>query len=68
MKQLAQNEGRWYRVEKRQSRYFPISTIKALALLATGDAFEVAYLPFSRPDLLRAYMEAQQAITAAQAA
>lgn len=65
-KQIAQNEGRFYRVDMRQMRYFPIARKAAELMLATGEAVEVAYLPFSRPDLYQAYRVAQDAIAKAQ--
>ncbi len=68
MMQIAQNEGRFYRVALRQFRYFPMKRAEAELALATGKAVEVAYLPFSRPDLLQAYEVAQKAIQKAQAA
>lgn len=67
-KQIAQNEGRFYRVDMRQMRYFPIARKTAELLLATGQAVEVAYLPFSRPDLHQAHRVAQNAIAKAQVA
>lgn len=65
--QIAQNyeTGRFYRVELRQSRYFPIAKTTAELALATGEAILVDYLPFSRPDLMIAYMYAQKALAAA---
>lgn len=63
--QIAQNNGRYYRVSLQQSRYFPIARDKAQQMLMTGEAREVAYLPFSRPDLSEAYRVAQLAITKA---
>jgi len=61
VKQIAQNKGRFYRVDVRQMRYFPIAAIRAQAMLAAGEAFEVAYQPFSRKDLFSAYKAAQVA-------
>ena len=61
-KQIAQNEGRFYRVDMRQMRYFPIARKAAELMLVTGEAVEVAYLPFSRQDLYQAYRVAQDAI------
>ena len=66
MKQLSTDGVRWYRVSMQQARYFPIGKKEAAALLATGQAVEVPYLPFSRPDLWEAYKVAQAAIQAAQ--
>ena len=52
MMQLATDGARWYRVSVRQyHRYFPIGRKQAESLLASGQAQEVPYLPFSRPDL-----------------
>lgn len=68
MIKVAQNNGRYYRVSMRQMRYFPIARAEAQLLLATGEAYEVAYLPFGRPDLYEAYKVAQAAIKAAQVA
>lgn len=65
-KQIAQNEGRFYRVDMRQMRYFPIARKTAELLLATGQAIEVAYLPFGRSDLHQAYRVAQDFIAKAQ--
>lgn len=56
---------RWYRVSRRQMRYFPIPRHEALDLLASGQAREVAYLPFSRPDLMQAYDTVQRALVKA---
>jgi len=53
---------RWYRVSRLQMRYFPIPRHEAIDLIARGDAREVAYLPFSRPDLWQAYDTVQKAI------
>ena len=68
MIKIAQNNGRYYRVSMRQMRYFPIARAQAQLLLSTGEACEVAYLPFSRPDLYEAHKVAQAAIKAAQVA
>lgn len=68
MIQIAQNNGRYYRVSMRQMRYFAIARVEALQLLARGEAQEVPYLPFSRPDLYEAYKVAQAAIKRAQEA
>jgi hypothetical protein len=54
--------GRWYRVERTQMRYFPINRLDAIEMLRAGKAREVPYLPFSRPDLYDAYRVAQSAI------
>lgn len=64
---IAQNNGRYYRVELRQMRYFPIKKTVALAALADGTATEEAYAPFTRGDLQIALMEANKAIEKAQA-
>jgi len=53
---------RYYRVSMLQCRYFPVARKYAESLLATGQAQEVPYLPFSRPDLWEAYKVAQAAI------
>ena len=67
MMQLATDGARWYRVSVRQfHRYFPIGRKQAESLLASGQAQEVPYLPFSRPDLWEAYKVAQAAIYRAQ--
>lgn len=62
MMQLATDGTRYYRVSMRQFRYFPIARKQAESLLASGQAQEVPYLPFSRPDLWEAYKVAQAAI------
>jgi len=63
MKQLATDGTRWYRVSVQQGyRYFPICRKQAESLLASGQACEVPYLPFSRPDLWEAYKVAQAAL------
>lgn len=67
-KQIAQNGNRFYRVDMLQMRYFPIAAAKAQLMLSTGEAIEVAYLPFGRSDILQAHSAAHRAITAAQAA
>jgi len=54
--------GRWYRVSLTQMRYFPISRLDALELLRTGQASEVLYAPFSRPDLQQASRYVREAI------
>lgn len=56
---------RWYRVSRTQMRYFAIPRHEALDLLASGEAREVAYLPFSRPDLMQAYDIVQRALVKA---
>ena len=67
MKQLSTDGTRWYRVSVQQGyRYFPISRKQAESLLASGQAQEVPYLPFSRPDLWEAYKVAQAGIQRAQ--
>lgn len=66
MMQLATDGTRYYRVSVRQCRYFPIGRKQAESLLASGQAQEVPYLPFSRPDLWEAYKVAQAAIYRAQ--
>ena len=65
--QLAMNPAtsRWYRVSRDLMRYFPIPRHDAIALLSSGDAREVPYLPFSRPDLMQAYETVQRAIVKA---
>ena len=65
--QLAMNPAtsRWYRVAHLQMRYFPIPRHEAIDLLASGDAREVAYLPFSRQDLWQAYETVQRALVKA---
>ena len=57
--------GRWYRVSMQQMRYFSIPRLDALEMLRNGQAIEVAYLPFSRPDLYDAYKVARNAISKA---
>lgn len=66
MIQIAQNNGRFYRVSWKQFRYFPIARAEAQVLLATGKAKEVMYLPFGRADLWAAYRVSQAAIKKAQ--
>lgn len=61
--QIARNEGRFYLVSIRQMRYFPMKRAEAEMLLATGEAIEVAYLPFSRSDLHSAAYEARQLLS-----
>jgi hypothetical protein len=68
MVEIAQNNGRFYRVSVQQMRYFPIARDKAEHMLATGEAVETPYLPFSRPDLYQAYKAAQEAIRRAREA
>jgi len=68
MLQVAQNNGRYYRVSRLQMRYFPMRRVEAQALIAAGEAREVPYLPYGRPDLYEAYKVAQAAIKAAQEA
>jgi hypothetical protein len=68
MLEIAQNNGRFYRVSWQQMRYFPVAKAEAQLLLATGQATETPYLPFSRPDLYQAYKTAQAAIRKAQEA
>lgn len=65
--QIAMNPAtsRWYRVSRLQMRYFPIPRHEAIDLLATGQAREVPYLPFSRPDLWKAYETVQKALVKA---
>lgn len=65
--QLAMNPAtsRWYRVAHLQMRYFPIPRHEAIDLLASGDAREVPYLPFSRQDLWQAYETVQRALVKA---
>lgn len=65
--QIAQNNGRFYRVALRQFRYFPIKKQTAIAMLASGEAIEVAYLPFGRADLMQAHSAALKAIEQAAA-
>jgi hypothetical protein len=67
VRQIAQNDGRFYRVDMQQARYFPVKKVEALAMLADGSAVEVPYLPFGRPELWTAYKEAQEAIATAAA-
>lgn len=63
MMQLATDGTRWYRVSVRQGyRYFPIGRKQAESLLASSQAQEVPYLPFSRPDLWKAHKIAQAAL------
>lgn len=63
MMQIATDGTRFYRVSMSQyGRYFPIARKQAENLLATGQAREVPYLPFSRPDLWEAHKVAQAAI------
>lgn len=57
--------GRWYRVSMQQMRYFPINRLDALELLRAGQATEVLYQPFSRPDLQQAARHAREAINKA---
>ena len=67
MIQIATDGTRYYRVSTRQfHRYFPIAKKEAESLLASGQAQEVPYLPFSRPDLWEAYKVAQAAIQRAK--
>jgi hypothetical protein len=68
MIQIAQNNGRYYRISTMQMRYFPIARREAEALIAAGKAVEAPYLPYSRPELYQAYKVAQAAISRAQAA
>jgi hypothetical protein len=56
---------RFYRVDLRQMRYFPIKKEVAEIALATGKATECEYLPFGRPDLWHASRAAKRAIEAA---
>ena len=67
MMQLAMNPatGSWYRVSRTQMRYFPIRRGDAIAALASRTAREVAYLPWSRPDLMHAYEVVQRALVKA---
>ena len=58
---------RFYRVDLRQCRYFPMKKEAAEFALATGKATECEYLPFGRPDLWHASREAKRAIKTAAA-
>lgn len=66
--QIARNGNRFYRIYPGSSRYLPIARREAEEMLASGDAREVPYLPWSRPDLYEAYKVAQAAIKRAQEA
>lgn len=66
MKQIAQNNGRFYRVDMRQMRYFPISRAVAELSLANGNAVEVPYMPFGRGDIQRAWSDSQALIAKVQ--
>lgn len=68
MIEIAQNNGRYYRISKLQMRYFPVARREAEAMIASGQAVEAPYLPWSRPDLYQAYKAAQAAIKRAQEA
>lgn len=59
---IARNNNRFYRIYPGSHRYLSIARQKAEAMLASGEAREVPYLPFSRPDLYEAYKVAQAAI------
>ena len=54
--QIAKNNGKYYRVDNRQMRYFPMKKVEAELALATQAATEVPYLPFSRGDLWFTHM------------
>ena len=60
--QLAQNNGRFYRVSLRQMRYFPIKKVAALAMIADGSGIEVPYMPFGKPEYAAAYAATQNLI------
>jgi|FreactcultuFSWF8_1027224.scaffolds.fasta_scaffold01307_9 hypothetical protein len=62
MIQLAQNNGRFYKVSIRQMRYFPVKKVVALAMLADGSAIEVPYMPFGKPEYADAFFKAQEII------
>ena len=68
MIEIAQNNGRFYRISPQQMRYFPIARKEAEFMIATGQAKEAPYLPYSRPDLYQAYKVARAAIQKAQEA
>ena len=62
MIQLAQNNGRFYKVSIRQMRYFPVKKVVALAMLADVSAIEVPYMPFGKPEYADAFFKAQEII------
>ena len=67
MTEIARNNGRFYYFSRMQFRLFPMKRAEAEMLLATGQAYEIPYLPLSRPDIIQAHDAARKAIAAAAA-